>query len=390
MVALLATIALVPAVPARAEPSCTPASGQPIAGVPWPQARYDVRRLSGIADGTGITVAVIDSGVDASHAQLAHVVLPGEDLLTPGGTGRRDCVGHGTAVASIIAAAPVSGVDFAGLAPGVRILPFRVTEREVVDGRAQGQDGPPGGLAKAIRDAADRAQVINLSLTQEVDDPQLRAAVGYAVARDVVVVAAVGNQHRETGTDPLSYPAGYPGVLGVGAIDENGVRVSQSQVGAYVSVVAPGSGVVAAAPGHGLGRYDGTSFAAPFVAATAALVRQYHPGIHAADVIRRILATTDPAPGDRPSSAYGYGILNPYRAVTEQLANPRPAAVGAAAGAAAGAVAPLTGPGPAGSPPARGAALVVALIGILLAGLIALAANVLPRGTTRGWRPGGP
>ena len=94
--------------------------------------------------------------------------------------------------------------------------------------------------------------------------------------------------------------------------------MSQSQVGAYVSVVAPGSGVVAAAPGHGLGRYDGTSFAAPFVAATAALIRQYHPGIRAPEVIARILATTDPAPGNRPSPAYGYGILNPYRAVTEQ------------------------------------------------------------------------
>ena len=122
--------------------------------------------------------------------------------------------------------------------------------------------------------------------------------------------------------------------------------------------------------------------------ATKRTHRQSKHGRVSADLLDRY--GRYPAPGDRPSSAYGYGILNPYRAVTEQLANPRPAAVGAAAGAAAGAVAPLTGPGPAGSPPARGAALVVALIGILLAGLIALAANVLPRGTTRGWRPGGP
>ena len=132
------------------------------------------------------------------------------------------------------------------MAPGARVLPFRVTEREVVDGRAQGREGSPESLAKAIRDAADQAQVINLSLTQETDDPQLRAAVGYAVSRDVVVVAAVGNAHQDTGADPPSYPAAYPGVLGVGAVDENGNRVAQSQVGSYVRIVAPGANVTAA------------------------------------------------------------------------------------------------------------------------------------------------
>jgi len=383
-VALLATLALVPAAPARAEASCTPppAPGQQITGVPWPQARYDLRRLTGIADGAGITVAVIDSGVDAAHPQLAGAVLPGEDLLSPGGTGRSDCVGHGTAVASIIAAAPAAGTDFAGVAPRARILPFRVTEREVVDGHPQGRDAPPGGLARAIRDAAGHAQVINLSLAQEEDDPQLRAAIGYAVARDVVVVAAAGNEHRDSGTDPPSYPAGYPGVLGVGAIDQNGVRLARSQVGGYVSLVAPGSGVVAAAPGEGLARYDGTSFAAPFVAATAALIRGYYPGIHADEVVARILATTDPAPGGRPSAAYGYGILNPYRAVTDQLATGLPPVSRPAA------LAPPAGPGAPVPSPARGTALLLALGGILLASLIGLVATVLPHGAARHWRPG--
>jgi membrane-anchored mycosin MYCP len=203
VVALLVTLALAPATPARAEVACAP-PGQQITGVPWPQARYDLRRLAGVADGAGITIAVIDSGVDANHPQLAGRVLPGEDLLTPGGTGQRDCVGHGTAVASIIAAGPATGVDFTGVAPKARILPFRVTERELIDGRPQGRDGSPDGLARAIRDAADRVQVINLSLTQEADDPRLRAAVGYALARDVVVVAAVGNQHRDGSSDPPS------------------------------------------------------------------------------------------------------------------------------------------------------------------------------------------
>ncbi|TMM39398.1 MAG: type VII secretion-associated serine protease mycosin [Actinobacteria bacterium] len=388
--ALLATVALAPAAPAGAEVACaaSPAPGSALPGVPWPQARYDLRRLAGTADGSGITVAVVDSGVDAGNPQLTGTVLPGADLLRPGGTGRRDCIGHGTAVASIIAAAPVAGTDFVGVAPKARILPYRVTEHEIVNGHGQGQDAPPGALAKAIRDAADHAQVINLSLTQDADDPQLRAAVGYAVARDVVVVAAVGNQHRDGVTDPASYPAGYPGVIGVGAIDENGVRVSQSQVGAYVSVVAPGSGVVADAPGRGLARYDGTSFAAPFVSGTAALIRQYHPGIHADEVIARILATADPAPGGRPSAQYGYGILNPYRAVTEQVASARPRVPAPAVGAGAGGAAAAGAAGGSGTAPARGTALLLALGAVLLAGLIALVATVVPRGSARGWRPG--
>jgi type VII secretion-associated serine protease mycosin len=383
--ALLAVLALAPATPARAEVTCAPpaAPGPQPSGVPWPQARYDLHRLAGIADGGGVTVAVVDSGVDATHPQLAGTVVRGEDLLTPGGTGQRDCVGHGTAVASIIAAAPRPGVEFAGLAPKARIAPFRVTEREVVDGHPQGREGSPEGLAKAIRDAADQAQVINLSLTQEADDPQLRAAVGYAVSRDVVVVAAVGNAHQDNGADPPSYPAAYPGVLGVGAVDENGNRVAQSQVGSYVRLVAPGSNVTVAARGQGLAAYSGTSVAAPFVSATAALIRQYHPGMHADQVIARILATTDPAPGGRPSPGYGYGILNPYRAVTEQLA-----------------AVPSTGSAPVPVPPAgaarptaapttnRATALVLAAAGVLLAGLIGLGATVLPRGAARRWRPG--
>jgi subtilisin family serine protease len=148
-----------------------------------------------------------------------------------------------------------------------------------------------------------------------------------------------------------------------------------------VRLVAPGGNVTAAARGQGLTAVSGTSFAAPFVSATAALIRQHHPGIHADQVIARILATTDPAPGGNPG--YGNGILNPYRAVTEQLS-----------------AAPSTGSAPAPVPPAgaarptapptttRATALVLAAVGVLLAGLIALAATVLPRGAARRWRPG--
>jgi subtilisin family serine protease len=145
--------------------------------------------------------------------------------------------------------------------------------------------------------------------------------------------------------------------------------------------MAPGSGVVGAARGHGLAHFDGTSFAVPFVSATAALIRQYRPQLSAAAVAARILSATDPAPGGGYSQSYGYGILNPYRAVTDQL------------GAAPAAV-PVSAPSsrhPTEVRPATaglGAALPLALGVLLLAGLVGLGAIVLPRGAARRWRAG--
>ena len=98
-------------------------------------------RLAPLATGAGVTVAVVDSGVDRVHPQLAGRVLAGADLLDPGGDGGRDCAGHGTGVASIIAAAPRPDVAFRGLAPGARILPVRVSEQQVVRGAGVGAHG---------------------------------------------------------------------------------------------------------------------------------------------------------------------------------------------------------------------------------------------------------
>lgn len=382
VIVLLAAFAVLPATPAGAGPGCAPGGppAEQLTGVPWPQARYAPRRLAGVADGSGVTVAVVDSGVDAVHPLLAGAVLRGEDLLDRAGTGQRDCVGHGTAVASIIAGTPLDGI-VVGLAPGARVLPFRVSEQEIVDGRPSGNPGTAAGVAKAIHDATDRsAQVINLSLVLP-DHPAVRASVEYALAHDVVVVAAVGNAHRDGGLDPVPYPAGYPGVLGVGAVDEYGSRVPSSQVGPYVDLVAPGSAVTGAARGRGLAHFDGTSFAVPFVSATAALIRQYHPDLSATAIAARILATTDPAPGGSYSESYGYGILNPYRAVTDQLGpalalvtNPPPR--------------PLHSVDVQASTAGLGTAAMLALASLLLAGLVGLAATVLPRGAARHWRTG--
>jgi membrane-anchored mycosin MYCP len=383
-------------VPLRAHSTTAPAceTTVPASGVvrdePWAQRRYGVERLSPVADGTGTVVAVIDSGVDPTHPQLAGHVLPGADFLDPGGEGIHDCVGHGTAVASLIAAAPAADIAFRGLAPGARILPVRVSEQQIVDGAQTGRTVPPDRLAAAVRWAVDNgADVLNLSVVLYGDDPAVRAAISYASAKDVVVVAAAGNQHDESDPprtrtqDPVPYPAAYAGVLGVGAITEAGQAADYSQAGSYVDLVAPGGHVLTARLGGGHAYADGTSYAAPFGAATAALVRQRWPELTATEVIERIIATTDPAPGGPSSDAYGYGVLNPFRAVSDAVPAPRSTRPGPAAAPAIPAAQAAAAAARSDSTPR---ALMLAATGLAAAVLTLTLAVVLPRARRRRWR----
>jgi membrane-anchored mycosin MYCP len=301
---------------------------------PWAQQFLDAKAVGQHSTGAGVVVAVIDSGVDADHPQLRQPgkVLAGQDFFLVGDLpGNFDCVSHGTAVAGIIAAEPVDGVGFAGLAPDARILPVRVSERDLNDeGAAETID--PAVLARGIWYAADNgADVINLSVAGAVDNIYVRDAIAHAVSKDVVVVAAAGNGQQGTAAGPKMYPAAYDGVLGVGAIDMAGARVPSSRIGPHVDLVAPGDGVLGATRVGGHQYWQGTSFATPFVSATAALVRSAWPQLSAAEVAERILATTTPAPGGTGSDAYGAGIVNPYRAVTDGLVTAPPAALPAVA-----------------------------------------------------------
>ncbi|MEO3773798.1 type VII secretion-associated serine protease mycosin [Micromonospora sp. B9E7] len=389
----LLTVPALPAVAAtaglRMVPACATslAPARPVTAAPWPQQRYDPTRLAPLATGAGVTVAVVDSGVDRVHPQLAERVLAGTDLLDAGGDGSRDCAGHGTGVASIIAAAPRPGVAFHGLAPDARILPVRVSEQQVVQGRESGRTVSADEFARAIRWAVDHdADVVNLSVVLYADDPEVRSAVRYAVDRDVVLVAAAGNLHDNG--DPRPFPAGYDGVLGVGAIRADGGRAAFSQTGPYVDLVAPGSEVLTAAPGAGHHRVEGTSYAAPFVAATAALLREYRPELTAAQVAERIIATADPAPGTGQGGGYGAGVLNPYRAVTEtggsRAAGPRQVTALADDRADPAVLARQTR-----RASARDRALLVGAVVGTTAATVVLLALVVPRGARRRWRPAG-
>lgn len=311
--ALLLGAALIsPAWPAQAAPTtCNVKVGGPEPGdVPWAQKRLGFDRAWTVTQGADVTVAVIDSGVNTEQSQLRLIhYVPGVNvILGAASTDTRDCVGHGTAVAGIIAAPQVRTIAFTGVAPQASIMPIKVTD--------QNQGIAPQAIADAI-DAAIAAHVgvINISIATNADVSSLRQAIDRAEAHDVVVVAAASDDGANA--NQTAYPAAYPTVLAVAASDRQDGVANFSGTGRYIDLAAPGAQVETPAPKSGYLPQDGTSFAAPYVSGAAALVRAAHPRLTAAQVRARLEATADPPPGlTVPSPQYGYGIVNPYLAVT--------------------------------------------------------------------------
>ncbi|MET2718780.1 type VII secretion-associated serine protease mycosin [Streptomyces harbinensis] len=279
--------------------------------------------------GAGITVAVLDTGVDADHPDLAGAVLEGRDLIGMGAApGDETWASHGTAMAGIIAGrghGPGRDNGVIGVAPEARILPVRVLLEDDDPERDAARDARRGALAEGIRWAADQgADVINLSLGDDSEsahpDPEEDAAVRYALGKGAVVIASAGNGGEKG--DPVSYPAGYPGVLAVTAVDRSGSRAEFSTRRWYAALSAPGKDVIVADPDGLYYAGWGTSAAAAFVSGSAALLLAAHPELTPAQV-RTLLTTTaqDPPPGGR-SDALGAGLVDPAAALAAAAALP--------------------------------------------------------------------
>lgn len=269
-----------------------------------------------LATGAGVVVAVVDSGVSTNNAHLTSGVLPGHSLVE--GAATSDELGHGTAVASIIAGRPVAPQSgLVGLAREALILPVRVYAREDQDAERFPR------LAEGIRWATDHgARVINISSSSPSDNALVRDAIAYAVASDVVVVASAGNRATASETaDGLRYPAAYPGVVGVAASDATDTVNEASIHGAHVSLAAPGYDIVAANRDwgdcvFGIPPALSTSYATAFVSAAAALVRQRFPQATAAEVVHRLEVTASRPQRDRRNDLSGWGVVQPYAAMT--------------------------------------------------------------------------
>ena len=291
---------------------------------PFVQWNYSALRLNEIHSsltGTGIKVAVIDSGVNRTGFELDGVgqVLDGCDWVTSStsvctGTGLNDENGHGTHVAGIIAAKN-DGLGVTGVAPGVTILPLRVLD-------ANGS-GYLSDVAAAIDYArVNGANVINMSLGGTTDFSLIRQAVTSAVAAGVTIVAAAGNSYPNA---LPSYPAAYDDVIAVAATTSEKAIAIYSNGGTYVDVAAPGSLIVSSWPtGTGYARLSGTSMAAPHVAGLAALLLQKNllsaPLSTPAAVKNQIQTTAVTTPGDYGVTdysveRYGAGFINVYTAL---------------------------------------------------------------------------
>ncbi|MGN6599644.1 MAG: S8 family serine peptidase [Actinomycetes bacterium] len=297
---------------------------------------------------TGQVVAVVDTGVDAGHPDLAGAVLRGADFRTnesgtriaPTGDGRADPVGHGTHVAGIVAAIADNGTGVAGLARGATVLPVRV-----LDASGGGYDSD---VANGITWAADHgAGVINLSLGGPDNDSATEAAVAYAQSKGVVVVAAAGNSGEvcdgsNTGEcgNQVDYPAAYPGVLAVAAVDDQQQRPSFSESQPYVGVAAPGVDILSTYPRDLAAQevtppyvpLSGTSMAAPFVSAAAALVRAERPDLDPAAVVSLLESTATDLESPGRDNDTGYGLVNPLAALTAALPSQAPTAATASMG----------------------------------------------------------
>ena len=244
--------------------------------------------------GEGVKVALLDTGVAAAPG-LSQKSISTMDLISQSGGAAGD-MRHGTAMASIIAG---DSPDAPGIAPSAQLLSIRV-----LDGN---ETGDSFTVAQGIINAVDSgARVISMSLGSSGDSSILSDAVSYALVHDVAIVAAVGND----GTGNVSYPAKYPGVIGVTAVDANGQRAQFANYGPEVSIAAPGIGVYTPWNPDTVLNISGTSPAVPFVSGALAAVLSQNPGMSAQAAASLLMQYANDAGAPGPDPMYGAGILS--------------------------------------------------------------------------------
>ena len=268
-------------------------------------------------DGTGVTIAVIDTGIDSSHPDLAGTVIDGVDFSSVGVPKGTSGVGssafHGTMVASLIAGQGSAQSGVIGVAPGAKLLSISIGL------------GVPGSdtdtqIAQAVRWAVDNdADIINLSLTRNSQTwpKSWDDAFSYAFENDVIVVAAAGN--RSDKSSRPSAPATIPGVVSVGGVTKLKEPAEASAAGLGVAISAPAEDLLGSYPGESYRVWDGSSAAAPLVSGLLALMSQADPDANANDLIQRLIASATDLGEPGFDASYGHGLINPTAALKSKV-----------------------------------------------------------------------
>lgn len=358
----------------------SPAKADRIRDDQWHLRYLNVAEAHRISQGSGVTVAVIDTGVD-SHPDLRKNVLPGTVTARgESGDGRQDSDSHGTGMAGLIAAHGRGAGDGAlGIAPEAKILPVqsgrRTTDNDV--------EGIAAGVDWAV---ANRAKIINIS-AGGASSAEVHAAIKRALNADAVVVAAAGNRPQDYG---VTFPAALDGVLAVGASDRNGNRASVSVTGKKVGILAPGVDIYSTSIDGMYRKGTGTSDSTAIVAGAAALIRSRYPDLSAEEVVHRLTATAVDKGAPGRDEEYGFGVLDLVAALTADVP---PLAASPSTG---GGTASPAGPSPTASGTNSGSqtqptglgtgTLLATVVGVLLAAVVVL---LLLRRQRRGSRPTG-
>ncbi|MGW2187189.1 type VII secretion-associated serine protease mycosin [Streptomyces sp. NPDC001719] len=309
--------------------AAVPAQAESVRSQQWHLDAMHADEMWRVSTGEGVTVAVIDTGVDDSLEDLQGQVLDGKDFSNQTGGAHTDAFNHGTRMASLVAGTGKrsGGNGSFGLAPGAKILPLRVADGTEAKNAAEGAWNFSATVSAAIRYAADSdAKVLNISMGRETVGTEIQGAVQYALAKGKLIFAAVGNSGAKA--NEVQYPAAAPGVLGVAAVDRNGQVTKESEHGPQVDLAAPGDEIVSACTGGTqLCKGHGTSDATALASASAALIWSVHPNWTANQITRVLINTAGgPESGKKRTDLIGYGAVRP-RIALKDPGDPGPADV---------------------------------------------------------------
>ncbi|MET7898114.1 S8 family serine peptidase [Streptomyces mirabilis] len=290
----------------------------------WFLAPMQAAQMWKVSTGKGVKVAVIDTGVNANTSSLKGQVLTAEVPRSVAYHATDDYEGHGTTMAELIAGTGAGG-GLKGLAPGAKIVPYRVEFKGMKGGAEEKSKTPEP--ADAIRAAADTdVKIINMSFGSDLIDPDEQAAIKYAASKGKMLIAGVGNEG--TGTGHIGYPAGYPYVVGVSSIDASGTVSKFASYGNYVDLSAPGEGIPAWCDTtfRSYCGKEGTSAATAITSAAAALIWSAHPNWTVNQVTRSLIDTASRTwTKDNPSKYAGYGAIRPRKVLENPDYNAGPA-----------------------------------------------------------------